>query len=262
MAEEQLAAAATFLSPVLSRGKPLCLEFANHNIDFEIASSGTDGARSIIDSIFNNVAAPGNRDTTPRKTVIRRALALWLDIHRVLLSDSDTSNANKVLQSSSSRRVVDGLLDLISLEGIYPCLSPGIGIPIERRVKSVLQGGFVTQPVTEDLGDHGLLAEIVDGLYPVVKEGSKGLGLALRERTLVDVVAGTGQLAFDPSEAAQQRQKRYGIVFKVLLEQYVAHFDTTASNDNSIVNLNDSQHHVAHILNIPSEFPYRRFSPP
>lgn len=127
-----------------------------------------------------------------------------------------------MLQSSSSRRVVDGLLDLISLEGIYPCLSPNVGIPIERRVRSVLQGGVVTQPVMEAQRGGDLLAEIIDGLYPVVKEGSNGLGLALRERTLVDVVAGAGQLAFDPSKSAGQIQKRYGIVFKVLLEQYVA----------------------------------------
>ena len=88
-------------------------------------------------------------------------------------------------------------------------------------MKSVLQSGFVAKPVAEKSEDQRLLAEIIDDLHPIVKEGSKGLGLALRERTLVDVVAGAGQLAFDPSEAAEQRQKRYGIVFKVLLEQYV-----------------------------------------
>lgn len=79
----------------------------------------------------------------------------------------------------------------------------------------------MAKPVAKESGDQRLLAEIVDSLHPIVKEGSKGLGLALRERTLVDVIAGAGQLAFDPSEAAQQRHRRYGIVFKVLLEQYV-----------------------------------------
>lgn len=194
--------------------------------------------------------------------VIREALALWLNIHRALLSNSDSSNVGNVLQFSTSRRVVDGLLDLISLEGIYPCLSPDVGIPIERRVRSVLQGGVVTQPVMEAQGGGDLLAEIVDGLYPVVKDRGKGLGLALRERTLVDVIAGAGQLAFDPSDAAQQRQKRYGIVFKVLLEQYVALLVIIASNNISTSNPNESQYHAALVLNISSEFPFRRFSLP
>ncbi|KAA6406754.1 MAG: hypothetical protein FRX48_09477 [Lasallia pustulata] len=202
MAEKELAAAATFLAPVVGG-----------------ASSGRDGVRSIIDSLSDAIAAPGDGDTTPRTAVIRRALALWLDLHRALLSSPDSSSFSKTLQSPSSRRLVDGLLDLISLEGIYPCLSPGVGIPIERRVKSVLRGGFVAKPVAKESGDQIILAEIVDSLHPIVKEGSKGLGLALRERTLVDVIAGAGQLAFDPSEAAQQRHRRYGIVFKVLLEQ-------------------------------------------
>lgn len=187
--------------------------------------------------------------------VIRRALALWLDIHRALLSDPNTSNISKVLQSSSGRRTVDGLLDLISLEGIYPSLSPGVGIPIERRVRSILQGGVVTQLVTEAQGGGDLLVEVIDGLYPVVKEGGSGLGLALRERTLVDVIAGVGQLAFDPSESTQRRQKRYGIVFKVLLEQYVALLKIPASNDSLTSNPNHSQYRAALMLNIPSEFP-------
>ena len=220
MAEEQLAAAATFLSPVLGRGTPLYRKRAKSKVNCRIAPGGPNGACSIIDSICGGIAVPSDGDTA-RKTVIRRALALWLDIHHALLSDPDTSSASKMMYSSSSRRVVDGLLDLISLEGIYPCLSPGVGIPIERRVRSVLQGGVVPQPVTEAQGDEELLTAIVNDLYPVVKDGGNGLGLALRERTLVDVIAGAGQLAFDPSEAAQQRQKRFAIVFKVLLEQYV-----------------------------------------
>lgn len=158
--------------------------------------------------------------------------------------------------------MVDGLLDLISLEGIYPCLSTDVGIPIERRVRSVLQGGVVTQPVMEAQDGGDLLAEIVDGLYPIVKEGNNGLGLALHERTLVDVVAGAGQLAFDPSESAQQRHKRYGIVFKVLLEQYVALLLIIASNSIFTSNPNESQYHAALTLNIPSESPCQRFSRP
>ena len=231
-----------------------------HTIDLEVVSSGRSGTRSVIDSMFSGIVTLPDEAVTPRKAVIRRALALWLDIHRAFLSDANTQTTNNLLHSPSSRRVIHGLLDLISLEGIYPCLSPGVGIPIERRVKSVLQGGVVTQPVTEAQEGKELLTEIVDGLYPVVKEAGNGLGLALRERTLVDVIAGVGQLAFEPSQTDQQGQRRHVIVFEVLLGQYVFLPKNAASTDSSTIVSSDTQPHAAIMLNVLSESRCRPFS--
>ena len=96
---------------------------------------------------------------------------------------------------------MDGLLDLISVEGIYPFLSPGVGIPIERRVQSVLRAGFVTRSsFTSGWSKHRdkkLLPAICTDLYEIAV--GHHLSSVLRDRTLVDLIAGFGELGYSPS---------------------------------------------------------------
>ena len=96
---------------------------------------------------------------------------------------------------------MDGLLDLVSLEGIYPNLLPGVGIPIERRVQSVLQGGTSTRVLGSDDSqtDETLLVDIVSQLSSIAMASSKGLRSAIQERILVDLIAAQTQLAFAPA---------------------------------------------------------------
>lgn len=129
------------------------------------------------------------------------------------------------MYSTDHQKIVDGLLDLISLEGIYPLLSPGVGIPIERRVKSVLQGGLVTRPspaadTVSRQGGRVLLSQICRQLYRILNSHGTGLGPSVQERTLVDVIAGWGELAWAPG-CQHEHAKDNGRMLQSLLDGFV-----------------------------------------
>ena len=161
--------------------------------------------------------------------MIKRALDLLLNIHHALCFTDHSSIGREVLYNSEARRIIDTLLDLISLEGIYPNLLSGVGVPIERRVKSVLQGGLVTRSVgiSENFNreGNGLLEEIVRQLGKVAADKGKGLGSALQERTLVDLIAALGQLAY----ASYKGTGVYNAILEKILDEYVVPFTSTSS---------------------------------
>ena len=118
---------------------------------------------------------------------------------------------------------MDGLLDLLSLEGIYPFLSPGVGVSIERRVKSVLQGGLVTRPSPVEGAGHQdkvLLGGICEGLCVIMKDEGIGLSASLQERTLVDLIAGLGELAYAPL-LDERANKHHEFALQSLLDKCV-----------------------------------------
>lgn len=161
-----------------------------------------------------------------RRKIIAKALSLFSDIHEGLSQSIEGSSSPKPLQSPSQQKTVDGLLDLISLEGIYPFLSQGVGVPIERRVRSVLKGGLVSKQNPKDDGathqDKSLLAEICDGLYSITNGEGRGLTSSLQERTLVDLIAGLGELAYAPLLQDQRSEKQHDRMLRSLLDRYVA----------------------------------------
>ena len=129
-------------------------------------------------------------------------------------------STNKVIYTSDSRRIIDCLLDLIALEGIYPCLLPGVGVPVERRVKSILNGGMVS--MASDLAsDHDSLGKmqqrIVKCLHSILLGGNHGISIAVRERILVDLIAAEAQLSFAPECRTPQASSR-------MLNELIARF--------------------------------------
>ena len=136
---------------------------------------------------------------------MEKALSLLADINWALATKTGAKLTDGVLRTSDSRRVIDGLLDLISLEGIYPCLLPGVGVPIERRVKSISQSGVVSRPhgpAADPERCSAMLQSIVDTLHGIMIGGQRGVCIALRERNLVDLIAAEAQLSFAPNAQA------------------------------------------------------------
>lgn len=160
-----------------------------------------------------------------RALVLRTAISHLWAIHVALIGSSDSCDAKQTLYNSRDRRVIDGLLDLISLEYIYPALSPGVGIPIERRVKSVLQAGVAARHGTEigqnESIDLNLLKEVVNGLSRIVVAGDNGVNPAIRERNLVDVICGCGELAYGLSYEESNQSNGYRVLLEKLLDEYV-----------------------------------------
>lgn len=149
---------------------------------------------SIIERLALSHGLKKEEDFSTRSIVIRKALDLLSKIHLSLEASTEVSSV--ALENLSDRRTLDALLDLVSLEGIYPFLSPGVGIPIERRVKSVIQAGFVTRSSTAQYQDNELLPSICVSLYEIAV--SQSLSSSIRDRSLVDLIAGLGELGYSP----------------------------------------------------------------
>ena len=146
--------------------------------------------------------------------MVRRALSLLGDIAR-----TEPASSSPVLEASS-RRVIDGLQDLVALEGIYPFLLPGVGIPLEQRIKSLLPASVTATPAEDavsSISENELLQDSVDALYEIVMKGPYYLQTIIRSRSLVDVIAGCGQLAFRP----ENQIEKYKTLFQRVLQEYV-----------------------------------------
>lgn len=179
MAATVLIEAENFLRPVIKRE------------EFTPARSA-----SIVDRIFGDLPFDVPKDKTKADAVVWHALLLLESIHQTMLEDE--TQTEEILRTPALRRIVDALLDLISLEGIYPRLSPGVGAPIDRRVRSVLQGGTsITEVKDQKEPDLAGLDVLVERLYTIVFT-RRGIAMAIEQRTLVDVLAGIAQLAYGP----------------------------------------------------------------
>lgn len=227
--EQSLSSAAAFLSPVLTRGKRFSVCFAILNKFLMIAEHLVQArGNSLIDSLISQVPNKNGAHKDPTAAVVNAALSHLRNIHDALIAASGLCEAGQILYNNKSRRTIDGLLDLISVEGIYPALSPGVGIPIERRVKSVFKAGVTARPVLGDINsrqdkDLDLLKEVVEDLSKIALSGNQGVNPALRERTLVDVVCACGDLAYKPSygNGDENSISIYRHLFNQLLDQYV-----------------------------------------
>lgn len=171
-----------------------------------------------------------------RSAVIKHALDLLSRIHNDISAQQAAAPGGTRLESPNERRMISALLDLIVLEGIYPALSQGVGIPIERRARSFTLPSLITNGsarVEEVIDpDHELLGTIVGGLQPLLEASNtpqateksrdpwsrrfKGVEGMIRERCLVDVIAASGELAFNPQCAEHERRARIESFNKLL----------------------------------------------
>ena len=176
----------------------------------------------MIECLQASIDTKEEDELAPRVIIIQRALVLLAEIHRA--TKNEASAASDLTKDLSKCQTVDGLLDLISLEGIYPCLSAGVGIPIERRVTSVLRNGVVTRASSSGDGPHvqgqGLLAKTCLALDEILKDGV-GLASHIQERTLVDLIAGYGELAYSHSVESTSSDSIYSYELRALLDRYV-----------------------------------------
>ena len=225
--EDALKASEVFLDPVLRKGKLMVDDATKVATTLTVADVLVKArGQSLIDRLITQLPKQTESGIPGKRAIVVRAAVthLWA-IHVALIEACDTCDVKQILYNSKNQRVVDGLLDLISLEGIYPALSPGVGIPIERRVKSVLQAGVAARHA-EELGPNedvnlDLLKEVVDGLSRIVLDGDKAVNPVIRERNLVDVISGCGELAYGNSCGDTNQSNGYKAVLDRLLDEYV-----------------------------------------
>lgn len=129
------------------------------------------------------------------------------------------------MEDAKRRRMLHALLDLISLEGIYPSLSSGVGIPLQQRVISVLPAGVIatqaqTIPSTVPR-DEPLLRRIIGVLLDILLDPRPSIQPIIRGRILPDIISGTSDLAFNPNIMASYDRSIYERALAKIIEEYV-----------------------------------------
>ncbi|RPA89344.1 hypothetical protein L873DRAFT_665712 [Choiromyces venosus 120613-1] len=211
MTSSAISQATHLLSPVLDKTKPKPL------------------GQSLLQQLSQTLPTPLPITADEKSTavaVVTHALTL-LTLHKSeAQARTSTNSTGQQLVSPAEVRVVVCLLDLVVLEGIYPSLTRGVGIPIERRARSASLPGFATGrgkkriEEVQDRKDVGLLKLVVGRLLELLggDDDNVAKGDLLRragDRVLVDVIAGCAELAFNPENGDTGEWKER---FRVLID--------------------------------------------
>lgn len=135
------------------------------------------------------------------------------------------------MEDAKRRRMLHALLDLISLEGIYPSLSSGVGIPLQQRVISVLPAGVIAKqenvPITSIPKDAALLHQIMEVLLTITLDDRPSIQPLIRGRILSDLISASSDLAFNPHFTPNDRldfQKALAdIIDEYVLKGWIKH---------------------------------------
>ncbi len=215
-----------FLAPALNRCKCECWPFLSTLTNpFTATADEASQGKSIIDvlSSLDSVqirASSNEQDAQRRRDVISKALSNIRDLHALCGDGPHAVAQQEAAANQKSQKIIDALLDLVVLEGIYPSLSSGIGVPVERRLKSALKG-FTTRSLSAASGgkpeDRQLLNDIVECLSPISLTRN-GLSTSVQDRTSVDLLAATGELAYSPAFNLPTRQ-HFASIFKEMIDR-------------------------------------------
>ncbi|RPB14369.1 hypothetical protein P167DRAFT_557889 [Morchella conica CCBAS932] len=206
-----LSEAQYFLSPVLDRTQLL----THRNLP-------------LLDRLA--LTLPPSPTPDPAQTLASKVLTHALHLlHTISTTPTPTiTPATTALENATDNRTLNALLDLLVLEGIYPSLSPGIGIPLSRRARNfVIPASRAKITEIEDRRDVRLLRSVVEGLLEALGSGGAA-ARAVRERCLVDVLAGCGELAFGPGDGEEGEEEErevwkgrwWGVVERFVLSPF------------------------------------------
>ncbi|KAL2870673.1 RTP1/Tango6 family protein [Aspergillus lucknowensis] len=208
--KEAFAAASNFLGPVLQRD--------------ELQRSR---GKSLIEILDNGIT---ETSSDARLRVIGKALDLLHQIHVAFaipvidadqISHAHDHGKDPNLEDAKRRRVLHALLDLISLEGIYPSLSSGVGIPLQKRVISVLPAGVIAQqytPVYEDPQNGSLLRRILATLSEILVDARPSIQPVIRSRILSDIISALSDLGFNPKVSHDDGRHQYQQLLSKVVE--------------------------------------------
>jgi hypothetical protein len=181
-------------------------------------------SRTLLDPNLDSISA--------RTSVIKRALEILFHIHTgfatlVATEDSSLSNVetkDDALEDAKRRRLLHALLDLISLEGIYPSLSAGVGIPLEKRVISVLPRGVVAKrslrPQESETRNEQLLQHILTLIVDILFDHRLSIQVIVRSRILSDILSGSADLAFNSQSFGSVEKNKYRTIFEKIIGEY------------------------------------------
>ncbi|KAF2189557.1 hypothetical protein K469DRAFT_658488 [Zopfia rhizophila CBS 207.26] len=126
--------------------------------------------------------------------LIERAL-----FHLQAINEADQAKDPDSPYDGSLFGVVYALIDLITLQGILPSLSPGVAFA--QRPRSVLI------PLASVPGhrDELLLSKVIQNLLAISEQNGTGVQPLLTQRLLPDLISGLAELAFSPRTSIETR---------------------------------------------------------
>ncbi|KAL5364906.1 hypothetical protein BJX96DRAFT_179370 [Aspergillus floccosus] len=186
-------------------------------------------ASSLIDILGKCLSVSAEDENDKRRLIIERAVEILYRIHLSFVTpvDNELSHVTEetedaALEDAKRRRLLHALLDLISLEGIYPSQSSGVGIPLQQRVISVLPAGIIAQQqqaaAQENPRDEALLEYILHRISEILLDPRSSIQPVIRGRILSDVVSGTTDLAFNSRTLSSDRKEWYRDVLAKVIE--------------------------------------------
>ncbi|OOF99211.1 hypothetical protein ASPCADRAFT_163269 [Aspergillus carbonarius ITEM 5010] len=166
-----------------------------------------------------------------RRDVISKALDLLGLVHTAFVTpvnDADSSSQDgqgtedAALEDAKRRRLLLALVDLISLEGIYPSLSRGLGVPLHHRVFSALPTGVIAQQqhhAQEKPEDEFLLEKIWLALSNIIFDVRPSIQDAIRGRILSDMISAVSDLAYNSTSLSHNKDENYRQDLVKLIEE-------------------------------------------
>ncbi|KAJ5760328.1 hypothetical protein N7520_007484 [Penicillium odoratum] len=205
--------ASDFLSPVLNRA--------------EIEKSP---GKSLLERLSQNADLSSSGEDYMRTVVVGQALQILSGIHNAFITPDEelshhlaTDGEDVALEDAKRRRMLHALLDLISLEGVYPSLSSGVGIPLQQRVISVLPAGVIAKqaqaPTSSTPHDEPLLRRVMNVLLSILMNTTSSIQPIIRGRILSDIISGTADLAFNPNCSNSEDRSNFQEQFARLINE-------------------------------------------
>lgn len=164
-----------------------------------------------------------------RYAVIERTTQLLTDIHNGYAAPVDpetvptSTSDDPALEDAKRQRALNALLDLLSLEGIYPSLSSGVGIPLEKRVLSSLPTGVIAKTVPEAASDaprdEVLLNRILTSLLAIWYDQHEGIRPMIRNRLLSDVISALSDLAYNSRSLSEAERVKYRTTLDKIIQE-------------------------------------------
>jgi hypothetical protein len=151
-----------------------------------------------------------------RKLVILAACDHLTALHYAIRNEESSNSIQIQVVDPSILRTAQDLLDMIVIEGLYPSLSPKVGL-LEDRIKR----SHLYSSITANFPDLGVLNEVFSQtLCSIVFDKGPGLSRIVRERHAIDILAANVDLAFSPARSDLQKTQ-FEENLNILVDEYV-----------------------------------------
>ncbi|GKZ19807.1 hypothetical protein AbraIFM66951_008880 [Aspergillus brasiliensis] len=187
--------------------------------------------QSLLDILNETLHEDEKTTGSMRRDVIIKALNLLSLVHTAFANpssdaDSPSQTAQETedvaLEDAKRRRLLLALLDLIAVEGIYPSLSRGLGLPLHQRVFSALPAGIIAQQqhhAQESPEDEFLLEKIWTALLGIVFDAQVSIQDVIRGRILSDMISAAADLAYNSKSLSDEKRDSYRRHLSRLIEE-------------------------------------------